>query len=142
MTKIHPDGVLVAVDVQNDFIPGGALAVADGDAVVPLINRLGGRFGHFIATQDWHTPAHESFASSHPGRKPFETIEAYYGPQTLWPDHCIMGTEGAAFHRDLLDRRRTLAALDDRRDYGLVHLRRAIEATTDPAFDRALAALA
>jgi nicotinamidase/pyrazinamidase len=101
MTKIHPDGVLVAVDVQNDFIPGGALAVADGDAVVPLINRLGGRFGHFIATQDWHTPAHESFASSHPGRKPFETIEAYYGPQTLWPDHCIMGTEGAAFHRDL-----------------------------------------
>ncbi len=98
MTKIHPDDVLIAVDVQNDFMPGGALAVADGDAVVPLINRLGERFRRFVVTQDWHTPDHLSFASAHQGKKPFETIDVFYGPQTLWPDHCIMGTEGAAFH--------------------------------------------
>ncbi len=93
--------VLVAIDVQNDFCPGGALAVPDGDAVVPLINRLATRFDHLLLTQDWHPPGHTSFASSHPGRQPFETIEASYGPQTLWPDHCVQGTEGARFQADL-----------------------------------------
>ncbi len=92
---------LLVVDVQNDFCPGGALAVAGGDAVVPLVNALGAVFGHVLLTQDWHTPGHQSFASSHPGRQPFETIEAPYGPQTLWPDHCIQGTAGAAFHAGL-----------------------------------------
>lgn len=93
--------VLLVIDVQNDFCPGGALAVAEGDAVVPVINRLAGRFPHLLLTQDWHPPGHGSFASSHPGGKPFETIELSYGPQTLWPDHCVQGTPGAAFHRDL-----------------------------------------
>ena len=93
--------LLLVVDVQNDFCPGGALAVADGDAVVPVINRLAARFAHVLLTQDWHPPGHESFASSHPGRQPFETIDVAYGPQTLWPDHCIQGTQGAAFHDGL-----------------------------------------
>ncbi|MFC7736096.1 bifunctional nicotinamidase/pyrazinamidase [Roseomonas sp. GCM10028921] len=92
---------LIAVDVQNDFIPGGSLAVADGAAVVPVINRLASRFANAILTQDWHTPDHLSFASQHPGMKPFDTIVMPYGPQVLWPDHCVMGTEGAALHRDL-----------------------------------------
>ena len=92
------DDVLLVVDVQNDFCPGGALAVADGDAVVPVINRLGEKFTHVIQTQDWHPEGHRSFASAHPGRQPFETIEAPYGAQTLWPDHCVQGTEGAEFH--------------------------------------------
>ncbi|MCH8197107.1 MAG: bifunctional nicotinamidase/pyrazinamidase [Proteobacteria bacterium] len=92
------DDVLLVVDVQNDFCPGGALAVADGDAVVPVINRLGEKFTHVIQTQDWHPQRHRSFASAHPGRQPFETIEAPYGAQTLWPDHCVQGTEGAEFH--------------------------------------------
>ena len=92
------DDVLLVVDVQNDFCPGGALAVADGDAVVPVINRLGGKFAHVIQTQDWHPEGHRSFASAHPGRQPFETIEAPYGAQTLWPDHCVQGTEGAEFY--------------------------------------------
>ena len=90
--------VLVVVDVQNDFCPGGALAVPDGDAIVPAVNRLAGEFAHVILTQDWHPPGHSSFAGAHPGRQPFETIEAAYGPQTLWPDHCVQGTAGAAFH--------------------------------------------
>jgi len=94
--------VLVVVDVQNDFCPGGALAVPEGDAVVPLINRLAGRFAHVLLTQDWHPPGHASFASSHPGRAPFETIELSYGPQTLWPDHCVQGSPGAAFHSELV----------------------------------------
>ncbi|MFQ5774952.1 MAG: bifunctional nicotinamidase/pyrazinamidase [Kiloniellaceae bacterium] len=93
--------VLLVVDVQNDFCPGGALAVPDGDAVVPAINRLAAKFPHVLLTQDWHPPGHESFASSHPGRRAFETIEVAYGPQTLWPDHCVQGTSGAAFHDDL-----------------------------------------
>ena len=93
--------VLLVVDVQNDFCPGGALAVAEGDAVVPVINRLAARFAHVLLTQDWHPPGHESFASSHPGRQPFETIQVAYGPQTLWPDHCVQGTRGAAFHDGL-----------------------------------------
>ena len=92
---------LLVIDVQNDFCPGGALAVAGGDEIVPLVNRLGERFPHAVLTQDWHPPGHGSFASSHPGRKPFETIELAYGPQTLWPDHCVQESAGAAFHREL-----------------------------------------
>lgn len=93
--------VLVVIDVQNDFCPGGALAVADGDAVVGPINRVIERFGVVVLTQDWHPPGHESFASSHPGRAPFETIRVAYGEQTLWPDHCVQGTRGAQFHARL-----------------------------------------
>lgn len=99
---IDPDrDALVVIDVQNDFCPGGALAVADGDAVVPVCNALIGRFEHVVLTQDWHPPGHRSFASSHPGRAPFETIDLDYGAQTLWPDHCVQGTRGAALHADL-----------------------------------------
>ena len=104
MAKRHTPGesdLLLVVDVQNDFCPGGALAVPEGDAVVPVINRIAAAFAHVVLTQDWHPPGHESFASSHSGRAPFETIEAVYGPQTLWPDHCVQGTQGAAFHADL-----------------------------------------
>jgi nicotinamidase/pyrazinamidase len=90
--------VLVVVDVQNDFCPGGALAIPEGDAIIPAVNRLAGDFAHVILTQDWHPPGHLSFASAHPGRQPFETIQAPYGPQTLWPDHCVQGMAGAAFH--------------------------------------------
>jgi len=93
--------VLLVVDVQNDFCPGGALAVPGGDAVVPVVNRLARRFADVVMTQDWHPAGHLSFASAHPGRQPFETIELAYGAQTLWPDHCVQGTEGAAFHRQL-----------------------------------------
>ncbi|HLS55802.1 MAG TPA: bifunctional nicotinamidase/pyrazinamidase [Zeimonas sp.] len=92
---------LVVIDVQNDFCPGGALAVADGDAVVPACNALIRRFEHVVLTQDWHPPGHRSFASSHPGRSPFETIDLDYGAQTLWPDHCVQGTTGAALHAGL-----------------------------------------
>jgi nicotinamidase/pyrazinamidase len=92
---------LLIVDVQNDFCPGGALSVPRGDEVVPLVNRLAGRFAHVLLTQDWHPPGHRSFASAHPGRKPFETASMPYGPQVLWPDHCVQGSEGADFHRDL-----------------------------------------
>jgi nicotinamidase/pyrazinamidase len=94
--------VLLAVDVQSDFCPGGRLAVPRGDEVVPAINRLCEKFCHVVLTQDWHPAGHLSFASSHPGRQPFETIAAPYGPQELWPDHCVQGTEGAAFRRDLV----------------------------------------
>jgi nicotinamidase/pyrazinamidase len=93
--------VLVIVDVQNDFCPGGALAVPEGDRVVPEINKLIGDHQHVVVTQDWHPAGHSSFASQHTGRAPFETIEVSYGPQILWPDHCIQGTSGAEFHRDL-----------------------------------------
>jgi nicotinamidase/pyrazinamidase len=92
---------LIVIDVQNDFCPGGALAVAGGDEVVPLINGLIGDFDHVILTQDWHPPHHSSFASSHPGRQPVETTTMPYGDQTLWPDHCIQGTKGAEFHPGL-----------------------------------------
>lgn len=88
---------LLLIDVQRDFMPGGALAVPDGDAVIAPINRLLAQFPHAIATQDWHPPGHASFASSHPGKRPFETVMLPYGDQTLWPDHCIVGTEGAEF---------------------------------------------
>jgi nicotinamidase/pyrazinamidase len=87
--------MLLVVDVQNDFCPGGALAVPHGHEVVPLINRLAECFAHVLLTQDWHPAGHQSFASSHPGRKPYETIEVAYGPQILWPDHCVQGTPGA-----------------------------------------------
>jgi len=93
---------LMVVDVQNDFMPGGALAVPRGNEVVPLINRMASRFQHVILTQDWHPRGHASFASSHQGKKPFETIELSYGSQVLWPDHCVQGTDGAALHPDLV----------------------------------------
>ncbi len=94
----HDREVLIIVDVQNDFCPGGALAVPDGDAIIPVVNRLAAEFAHVVLTQDWHPPGHGSFASSHSGRQPFETIEIAYGAQTLWPDHCVQGTLGAEFH--------------------------------------------
>jgi nicotinamidase/pyrazinamidase len=93
--------MLIVVDVQNDFCPGGALAVPQGDKVVPLINRLAERFPHVLLTQDWHPAGHLSFASSHGGKQPFETAELAYGAQILWPDHCVQGTPGAAFHKKL-----------------------------------------
>jgi nicotinamidase/pyrazinamidase len=96
-----PATCLLVVDVQNDFMPGGALAVPGGDEVVPVINRLVARFEHVVLTQDWHPRRHISFASSHPGKQPFETIELAYGAQVLWPDHCVQGTSGAALHPDL-----------------------------------------
>ncbi|MFJ7281535.1 bifunctional nicotinamidase/pyrazinamidase [Pseudomonas sp. NPDC099000] len=92
---------LLVIDVQNDFIPGGQLPVPEGDLIVPLINRIGGQFKQVIIAQDWHPPGHASFASSHPGREPYEVIELPYGPQTLWPDHCVRATNGAEFHKDL-----------------------------------------
>ena len=100
--------LLLIIDVQNDFCPGGALAVADGDAVVPVINRLAERFAHIALTQDWHPRGHSSFATSHPGSAPFETIRMPYGQQTLWPDHCVQGTPGAAFHPQLATERAEL----------------------------------
>lgn len=93
--KPKPDDLLLIVDVQNDFLPAGALAVRQGDAIIPVINALATRFGHIALTQDWHGAGHLSFASSHPGRAPFETISLPYGPQILWPDHCVQGTFGA-----------------------------------------------
>lgn len=95
MTPTETD-VLIVVDVQNDFLPGGALAVPDGDAVIAPTNALGRLFQHVVLTQDWHTPGHISFASSHAGKAPFETIRLPYGDQVLWPDHCVQGTPGAA----------------------------------------------
>mgnify|MGYP001053999533 CR=1 FL=1 len=92
---------LIVVDIQNDFCPGGALAVAGGDEIVPLVNALIGAFDHVVLTQDWHPAGHSSFASTHPGRQPFETIDMPYGRQTLWPDHCVQGTRGADFHPSL-----------------------------------------
>ena len=92
---------LIVVDVQNDFCPGGNLAVAGGDEIVPLVNELGKRFATVVLTQDWHPAGHFSFASVHPGRAPFETVAMPYGAQVLWPDHCVQGSEGAAFHAGL-----------------------------------------
>ncbi|MEX3955849.1 bifunctional nicotinamidase/pyrazinamidase [Trinickia sp. EG282A] len=93
--------VLVIVDVQNDFMPGGALAVARGDEVVPVVNALASRFEHVVFTQDWHPLDHISFAANHPGRQPFETLRLPYGEQVLWPTHCVQGTPGAEMHADL-----------------------------------------
>jgi nicotinamidase/pyrazinamidase len=99
--EIGDGDVLLVVDVQNDFCPGGCLPVPRGDEVVPLINRLASRFPHVVLTQDWHPPRHHSFASSHPGKQPFETTTVAYGPQVLWPDHCVQATSGAEFHAEL-----------------------------------------
>jgi nicotinamidase/pyrazinamidase len=93
--------ILVIVDLQMDFCPGGALAVPQGDQIVPLVNRLAAEFAHVVLTQDWHPRGHSSFASSHSARQPFDTIDLSYGQQILWPDHCVQGTAGAAFHPDL-----------------------------------------
>ena len=105
---INEDDVFLIIDVQSDFCPGGALAVADGDAVVPVVNRLADRFQHVVLTQDWHPLRHSSFATSHLGSAPFDTISMPYGQQTLWPDHCVQGTPGAAFHPQLKTERAEL----------------------------------
>ena len=99
--RIGSNDVLIVVDVQNDFCPGGALAVAGGDEVIEPIHRVAPLFEHIVLTQDWHTADHSSFASSHPGKQPFESIELVYGTQTLWPPHCVQGSTGAEFHRVL-----------------------------------------
>ncbi|HWV97881.1 MAG TPA: bifunctional nicotinamidase/pyrazinamidase [Xanthobacteraceae bacterium] len=98
---IDDTSVLLVIDVQNCFLPGGSLAVKDGDQVVPVINRIAKNFANVVMTQDWHTAGHVSFASSHSGKKPFEVIDLSYGKQVLWPDHCVQGTEGAALSKDL-----------------------------------------
>ena len=101
---IKPDGAsaLLVIDVQNCFLPGGSLAVKDGEQVVPVINRIAKSFANVVMTQDWHTPGHVSFASSHAGKKPFETVDLAYGKQVLWPDHCVQGTDGASLSKDLV----------------------------------------
>jgi len=104
MTRLPPIGegdLLLVIDLQNDFCAGGALAVAGADELVPTINRLAEGFAHVALTQDWHPPGHRSFAASHPGRSPFETVRLAYGEQTLWPEHCVQGTPGAEFHPQL-----------------------------------------
>ncbi|EIM98222.1 nicotinamidase [Paraburkholderia hospita] len=93
--------VLLVVDVQNDFMPDGALAVARGDEIVPLVNQLARRFSHVVLTQDWHPPSHVSFAANHAGRQPFEMMTLPYGEQVLWPTHCVQNTPGAALHAEL-----------------------------------------
>jgi nicotinamidase/pyrazinamidase len=100
---IKPDAIsaLIVIDVQNSFVAGGALAVQHGEAVVPVINKIAPAFQNIVLTQDWHPAGHASFASTHSGKKPFETIELAYGDQVLWPDHCVQGTPGAALHPDL-----------------------------------------
>src|SRR6185312_5126704 len=95
---IQETDALLVIDIQNDFCPGGNLAVTDGDQVVPLVNVLAKQFDHVILTQDWHPARHISFASTHQNKQHFETIQAPYGPQTLWPEHSLQSTSGAAFH--------------------------------------------
>ena len=101
--KIKPgsNAALIVVDVQNCFVEGGTLPVGKGAEVVPVINKLSDAFENIVVTQDWHTPGHASFASSYPGKKPFETTQLSYGTQVLWPDHCVQGTDDAALHKDL-----------------------------------------
>ena len=99
--RFGDEGVLIIVDVQNDFCPGGALAVPQGDEIIPIVNGLAARFRNVVLTQDWHPRGHLSFASSHPGKKPFDTVTMEYGSQVLWPDHCMQDTPGADFHRAL-----------------------------------------
>ena len=99
--KIDDRSVLIVVDVQNCFLPGGSLAVGKGEEVIPIINKLGAAFANVVMTQDWHTPGHVSFASSHAGKKPFEMIKLPYGDQVLWPDHCVQGTAGADLSAEL-----------------------------------------
>src|SRR5271154_4919356 len=99
--SINDRDVLMVIDLQSDFMPGGALAVGGGDEIVPLVNRLASRFEHVVVTQDWHPPTHASFAASHEDAKPFDTKRLHYGDQTLWPEHCVQGTPGAALHAEL-----------------------------------------
>jgi nicotinamidase/pyrazinamidase len=99
--KIDDASALLVIDVQNCFLPGGSLAVKDGDQVVPVINKLAKGFTNVVMTQDWHTVGHVSFASAHAGKKPFETVDLPYGKQVLWPDHCVQGTDGASLSKDL-----------------------------------------
>jgi nicotinamidase/pyrazinamidase len=99
--KLGAKDALIVVDVQNDFCPGGRLAVQKGDEVVPLVNALARHFENVVITQDWHPAGHQSFATAHPGSKPFDSIKLPYGEQVLWPDHCLQGSDGAALHRDL-----------------------------------------
>ena len=99
--KIDDASALLVIDVQNCFLPGGSLAVKDGDQVVPVINKLAKGFTNVVMTQDWHTVGHVSFASTHSGKKPFETIDLPYGKQVLWPDHCVQGTDSASLSKDL-----------------------------------------
>ncbi len=103
MATITPSNtdVLLVIDVQNDFCPGGALAVPEGDRIIPVVNRLAEKFPRLVLTQDWHPPGHLSFASSHAGKAPFDTTDLPYGEQVLWPDHCVQGTSGAQFHPGL-----------------------------------------
>lgn len=98
---VTPNDILLVVDVQNDFCPGGQLAVAGGNEIIPVVHKIAPFFEHIILTQDWHPPDHQSFASAHPGKQPFEQVLVSYGEQTLWPDHCIQGSKGAEFHRAL-----------------------------------------
>src|SRR5437763_162035 len=98
---IDDKSVLIVVDVQNCFLPGGSLAVKDGDQVIPILNRIAKSFANVVMTQDWHTPGHISFASAHPGKKPFEVVKLGYGDQVLWPDHCVQGTSGANISKDI-----------------------------------------
>ena len=99
--QVSDQDILLVVDIQNDFCPGGGLAVPHGDEVVPVINRVSEQFRHVVLTQDWHPSDHLSFVSGHPGKKPYDTVDVSYGSQILWPDHCIQGTPGAEFHKDL-----------------------------------------
>ena len=99
---IGASDALLVIDMQNCFTPGGSLAVKEGDVIVPLINKLAKRFENVVLTQDWHTEGHISFASSHSGKKPFEMVTLTYGPQVLWPDHCVQGTDGAAINKDIV----------------------------------------
>ena len=101
MNKLDDATALIIIDAQYGFMPGGGLAVADGDAIVPVINRIAPRFANVVLTQDWHPADHISFAANHPGRAPFETITLPYGEQVLWPTHCVQGTRDAALHDDL-----------------------------------------
>ena len=98
---VDDKSVLIVVDVQNCFLPGGSLAVKDGEQVVPVINRIAQKFAHVVLTQDWHTPGHVSFASTHAGKAPFEVIKLPYGDQVLWPDHCVQGTSGAEISKEI-----------------------------------------
>ena len=104
---IKPDdsSALLVIDVQNCFLPGGSLAVKEGEQVVPVINKMAKAFSNVVMTQDWHTPGHVSFASVHSGKKPFETVDLPYGKRVLWPDHCVQGTDGAALSKDWRSRR-------------------------------------
>ena len=99
--KIDDASALLVIDVQNCFLPGGSMAVKDGEQVIPVINRIAKGFANVVMTQDWHTPGHISFASVHAGKEPFETVDLAYGKQVLWPDHCVQGTDGASLSKDL-----------------------------------------